>query len=49
MTGLSRASINQILNGTRKNPTIKSLEKIASALNISVEELRKQIRKGGVR
>lgn len=44
-TGLSRASISAIFNGKRKNPSFKTLKKIADSLGCSIDELLEQIKK----
>lgn len=44
-TGLSRQTIIKIFNGTQKNPKIETIQKIAHALDCSVDELLTQIKK----
>ncbi len=45
ITGLSRATISKIFNSKRLNPKIETMEKIALALDCSIEDLRKKIKK----
>ena len=42
---LSRQTITNILNGKQKNPKIQTLEKIATAIGCSVDELNEEIKK----
>lgn len=42
-TGLSRQAVIKILNLKQKNPRIKSLQKIAKALNLPLFELIKSL------
>jgi len=39
ITGLSCGYINHLESGKRKNPSIKTMEKVAKALNRTVEEV----------
>lgn len=43
--GLSRATVSEIMNNRQRNPKIRTLEKIAAALECSVDELRAEIKK----
>lgn len=45
ITGLSRATISKIFNSKRLNPKIETMEKIALALDCSIDDLRKKIKK----
>lgn len=45
ITGLSRATISKIFNSKGLNPKIETMEKIALALDCSIEDLRKKIKK----
>lgn len=45
ITGLSRATISKIFNSKRLNPKIETMEKIAFALDCSIDDLRKKIKK----
>ena len=44
-SGLSRATVSEILNHRQINPKLRTLEKLASALDCSVDELRMKILK----
>lgn len=44
-TGISRVSISQIFNGSRKNPSIETLNKIAITLDCSLDELLESLKK----
>lgn len=42
LTGISNVYLSNLEKGIKKNPSIKILEKIASALNVSVDEFFKE-------
>ncbi len=39
LSGLSQSTVEYIMNGKSKNPTISSLHKIATGLNMTISEL----------